>query len=487
MKRLFPVPPPLVLAVLGWVFPLAAQTSPASFPGLDPDRRAAEYGRRLNGAPSWEDLAEASLWASGGEVPAAMMDSLRGAVSELRASLPPGEKERGDYVLTYMHRKFLTSYSALQTRVDTILSGGRFNCVSSAALYTVLAAAAGLEVRGVMTRDHAFVQVSAGGESFDVETTNPYGFDPGNRREFHDAFGTLTGFAYVPARNYRDRADISRGELISLIFTNRISELESRRNFRDAIPLAVNRAAFLAGRRDRADSPLFPDPEAHLMDRLLNYGASLVQGGREAEALQWAALAGARYPADPRWEEFAYTALNNLMVKQIRGGRLDEARESLRAGEGRINGENRGRLEAQLVDAELVKQSGEVKTVAAAEAGLEAVKKAEGRGLLPAARIEELRTFLLLKAGELRAAEAGWAAAIAYAEDLASRYGPNRRLEDQLRVFRSNRVADLHNAFAAAYNRRDYGEARRIAAEALGEFPGNRQLLQDRDLAEKAR
>jgi hypothetical protein len=414
------------------------------------------------------------------------MRSLREAVAELRSALPEDLKERGDHILGYMHRKFLRSYSALQTRVDTIFVNGRYNCVSSAALYMILAEAAGLETRGVITRDHAFVSVNTGAEIIDVETTNPYGFDPGSRKEFLDGFGAVTGFAYVPARNYRDRANISRIELISLIFSNRINELETRRNYRDAVTLALDREALLAGRGDPSDSPLFPEPRSQLMDRLINFGASLVQGGRDAEALQWAALAEPRFPGDPRWQEFAYSALNNLMVKQVRAGRIPEARESLQARGSLVSGENYRQLEALLLDAGLVKLSGDLKTLAAVETGLAAVRDAEGQALLPAARIDELRTFFLLKAGEIRAAESGWAAAAACAEDLIARYGPNAKLEEQLRAFRSNRVADLHNAFAAAYNRRSYDEALLLIRGALEEFPGNRQLTQDRDLAEKA-
>jgi hypothetical protein len=358
--------------------------------------------------------------------------------------------------------------------------------VSSAVLYSILGTALGLEIQGVMTRDHALVTLKAGNEGIDVETTNPYGFDPGNRREFHDAFGALTGFAYVPARNYRDRTLISRIELISLIFTNRISEMESRRRFGEAIPLAVNRAALLEGRKNPSPSPLFPDPVTNLMDRLFNYGASLIQGGQETEALRWAVLAGERYPSR-RWEEFNYTALNNLFIKELAAGRIARARETLTRYAPRLKSEDARSLEALILDAELVKLSGKITSPAAAEAGLASVEAAEARSLLSSRRLAELKTFFLLKAGELRAAEAGWAAAGAYTGTLLDRYGPNRQVEEQLRTFRSNRVAELHNSFAAAYNRRDYAEARRIIAGALEDFPGNRQLLQDRELAERDR
>ncbi|MDR3174091.1 MAG: hypothetical protein LBU19_07570, partial [Treponema sp.] len=61
-----------------------------------------------------------------------------------------------------MHREFLRSYSAMQTRLDTLLSNGRYNCVSSAVLYLILARSQGLDVRGVAARDHAFASLRQG-------------------------------------------------------------------------------------------------------------------------------------------------------------------------------------------------------------------------------------------------------------------------------------------------------------------------------------
>ena len=185
------------------------------FPSLDASPRAYELARlvsanNVQNNVQWRNLAEASLWASsvnagqGAEQRAlAYMDRINAAAAELAAAsdLPRDPKERGDYVLTFIHRRFLRNYSELQTRVDEIFVSGRYNCVSSAILYMVLAQSVGLDVEGVMTRKHAFVTVAAGSERIDVETTNRFGFDPGNRRDFHDAFGRTTGFAYVPAGN----------------------------------------------------------------------------------------------------------------------------------------------------------------------------------------------------------------------------------------------------------------------------------------------
>ncbi|MDR0561925.1 MAG: hypothetical protein LBG73_04475 [Spirochaetaceae bacterium] len=459
---------------------LGAQTS-VRFPALEAEPQVYRYARLEN---TWQALTQISLWASGVKDAAEFEDIIAEAVDSLRLNLPADPRERGSYILSFMHRRYLNAYSYHQTRLDTIFMTGQYNCVSSAVLYMILAVSADLDVKGVITKDHAFIQLNTGLELIDVETTNPYGFDPGGRKEFHDGFGNITGFAYVPARNYRDRATVSPLELISLILSNRISELESTYRYNDSIPLAVNRTALLTGEANPVSSPLFPDPRQELIDRLLYFGANLLNTGKTEEALRWFALTEDRYP-DPRWQEFTYTAVNNLMAYLLGGRRIAEAWKVLREYTAHLSSDQVKQLTAMLTDFELVQATTQIRTVGEAENALAAI--AEAQGLLPARRIEEFRNFAVLKGAELVAAEKGWAGAIAFTEAAAARYGTNGALENSLKVFRSNRIAELHNAFADLYNRRDYEGARAFIRQALAEFPDNRQLIADRNLADKAR
>jgi tetratricopeptide (TPR) repeat protein len=475
-----------------------------SFPDLAPDSRAEAYGRRGAGGYSWEDLAEISLWASASPAESAgpargpsFLEQIRAAAEELARSpdTPEDLQGRGEYILTYIHKKFLTAYSLQQTRLDTLLTNGRYNCVSSAVLYLILGTAAGLDIRGVMTKDHAFVAVRVNGGWIDVETTNPYGFDPGNRKEFHDQFGKATGFAYVPARNYRDRVFISPIELVSLIFSNRITEMERQNRFAEAVPLAVSRAGLLLGGKPAGapaeggeQVPFFENPRRDLLNRIFNFGAFLLKGGREEDALRWAAFAQGPYPDEERWQEFIFAAVNNRLVKLTQAGRLAEARDTLNLHAPLLNTANFDRLDMTITDAELLKKASGMKDPAEAAAILAAIDEAEGRVTLPPGRAGELRTFVIEKAASLIAAGPGrnWSGAIAFIEEALKEYGPNPRLEQSLRNYRSNLAVEYHNRFAAAWNRRDQEEAARILEEGLALFPDNRQLLADRAVVERA-
>jgi hypothetical protein len=84
-----------------------------------------------------------------------------------------------------MHRVFfgpargeLGSYSFDQARITGIFTGGRYNCLSSALLYTVLARAFDLPVRAAVVPTHVFVEMGPpDGKIIEIETTSATGFD----------------------------------------------------------------------------------------------------------------------------------------------------------------------------------------------------------------------------------------------------------------------------------------------------------------------
>lgn len=500
MKSLF------VSGVFGVSLVLGGVLYAQAFPPLEPDAAAYVYADKLardprapSESPYWLDLAEAALWASSvhGDTPlsgmdrAAYLERIRGAAAALAAApdLPRGAKERGEYILVYMHKNFLKSYVERQTRLDELLRTGRYNCVSSAVLYMILAISTGLDTGGVMTKDHAFATIRTGGEAgkvievIDVETTNLYGFDPGNRKEFHDGFGKATGFAYVPAKNYRDRAAIFPPELVSLILSNRIADLEQRGRFSEAVPLGINREALLSKTAAREEYHLLEDPRKDMMTRLFNYGAWLIKGGKDDEALTWAAYAGERFPAEA-WQELMLAALNNKAVKLIRARKIADARAALEAERQKLSVEHFRTLDAMILEAEIAARLNAMQNPGEAEAVLEYIAAAEKR--LPEKSRAELRTAAILKEGERLAKTGGWLDALAWVNAAIETYGASSQLENARRTFRHNRIGELHNGFAALYNKKDFNGAKALIELALLEYPGERQFVQDQDLVDRA-
>ena len=482
---------PVLLLFLQLPAAVFGQSARGTFPRLEPDPIAFEYFQRgvQNNGFSWTDLAEISIWASGAARSAPYIEQIHALAQSIQSSpeFPAAERERAEFILTYLHRNVFRGYSLLQTRVDTVFTNGRFNCVSSSVLYVILAKSVGLSVSGVKTIDHAFAMVHIDGEDIDVETTSRHGFDPGNRREFHDEFGRVTGFVYVPAQNYHDRQTITPIELVSLIMTNRISELETRRRFPEAIPLAVDRAALLtgnaAGLRAGSSSPFFEDPRNDLMNRLFNYGAFLLNSGREEDTLRWAAFASAVYADETRWQEFVMAAVNNRLERFLRANQITQARNFLNTHKQALTGENYAQLDAILFDTELLSSANRIRSAADGNNLIDAIDEGRSNGRLDDRRAAELLTFAVQRTASVLSAAPGrdWLAAINYIESAVARFGSNREWEQALQMYRNNRAAEFHNRFAAAWNRRNFDEAMRILDEGLAEFPNNRQLLTNRE------
>ena len=458
------------------------------FPRIEPETLALEFFQRgVQNGFSWEDLAEISIWASGGNGNALQRIHQLAASIQASPDFPSTQREQAEFILLYLHRNVFRAYSLMQTRVDTVFVNGRFNCVSSAVLYVVLAKSIGLDVSGVKTIDHAFAMVHIDGEDIDVETTSRHGFDPGNRREFHDEFGRITGFVYVPAQNYHDRQTITPIELVSLIMTNRISDLETRRRFSEAVPIAVDRAALLIGnakyQRAGSSSPFFEDPRNDLMNRLFNFGAFLLNSGREEETLRWKVFASAVYPDEDRWQEFANAAVNNRLQRFVRQRQLDQARVFLYAHRELLSTENYERLDVVLFDTELLSRANAIRSAAEGNAVAASIEQARTSGRMGETRAVELLTFAVQRTASALSSAPGrdWLAAISFIESAIERFGSKREWEQALQTYRGNRAADFHNLFAAAWNRRNFDEALRILDEGLAEFPYNRQLLSNRE------
>jgi len=480
-----------------------AQTRAQVFPRLDPDPKALEFYNLTckDTGLSWEELAVISLWASG-DISASGLGRIRSAVQTLNSSpeLPADCRERAEYILGFMHKNILRSYSLYQTRVDTIFTNGRYNCVSSAILYIILCKSAGVPTSGVMTKEHAFAMVHSDDFDIDVETTNPYGFDPGNKKEFFDSVGNLTGISYVPAQNYRDRQTISQIELVSLILNNRIADHERQNRFGDAVPVAVDMAALLTGNTLAVNDesawpgPLFENPFSSMMDRIFNYGAMLLKAGREEDCLRWAAAASPMYPDTDRWQEFTLAAVNNNITKLSRANKITEARIFLENNKTLLTETDYAQFDTSLVYSELLSSANKIRTAQEGSMTVDAVEQAMLSGRIEQKRASDLIIFAVQKtAAALSAAPArDWRAAALYIENALSRFGekgdlPVNELEQSLQTYRSNIAADYHNRFAAAWNRRNYDEAERILNEGLAEFPNDRQLLSNQETVRRQR
>ncbi len=129
---------------------------------------------------------------------------------------------KGNKLLSAMHAHFFGSgrtggdaelidgYDALQSKVSAIFRNGQFNCISSAILYMVLARYFDLQVEGVITAQHAFVQIlTPNGQYIEVETTSKRGYGLVHNRTFYEngftRFSLNRNLAVPSYKDYQNR------------------------------------------------------------------------------------------------------------------------------------------------------------------------------------------------------------------------------------------------------------------------------------------
>lgn len=162
------------------------------------------------------------------------------------------EMQKGDGILLAMYENLLYRYDFNQTRTHTMLNEGIYNCVSSSLLYLALAKEFGLDARVQETPRHSFIIVHTkdGGE-ITVETTNPYGFNPGQKRIVSQS-SHETRYAVIPAKNYANRQEISERRAIALVSNNLNGEFNRLQDFASAVPLASANCFFVQKEREKA-------------------------------------------------------------------------------------------------------------------------------------------------------------------------------------------------------------------------------------------
>ena len=449
----------------------------AEVPRIEPAPWAAGMaapGRDL----SLRGLIDASLYASGvgeEEIPA-----YRGRIDSLIAGLPAylrsggGELPPGEAVLLYLHEKTLRRYSEPQTRIDQLLDTGSYNCVSSAVLYMLLAKSAGLEVEGVVTPDHAFCRVAVQGGGVDVETTNPHGYNPGQKREFQNAFGE-TGFSYVPPGNYRLRTSIGERELIGLILQNRISLLQRQARIDLSVPLAVDRHVLAGSERTLVE----------LRKEFINYASVLNQERRYIDALAFLDDVRDRWGPAGEYLEIIDTLLYNAAVVMSQDGGEEEILAILdeRKAAGDLSAENY-RAYRQLTGQRMIYDASRAGDSVTALALLE---RLQGEDLLsPATYTEYLAVLHGMRAGEISSRD-GDIQALRYLENLDEALRGDRRLQSAIRIYTHNAAAEVHNRFVELFRAGEYARAGELLEEGLADLPGNTMLIQDVELLRKVR
>lgn len=162
------------------------------------------------------------------------------------------EEAKGEAILSAMYEKVLSQYQLKQTKVDVALNSGTYNCVSSALLYLALASDFGLDARVQETAKHAFITLYlSDGRKIDVETTNPFGFNPGTKKQVSSSSNSKR-YATVPRNYYSNRKEISKRRAVTLVAKNLCADFNEKDDYAQAVPLAAASLAFVT--KEKSDA-----------------------------------------------------------------------------------------------------------------------------------------------------------------------------------------------------------------------------------------
>lgn len=130
------------------------------------------------------------------------------------------KKEFAEKLLFFLHERIFKKYDFNANKISEMINVGYYNCVSSSIIYSIFLKKYGLQNVAIETDDHVFIKVIFETEEIDVESTNKYGFDPGKKNGIINEFGKLTGFTYVPPKDYNKRRDINLKKLLMIVYHN---------------------------------------------------------------------------------------------------------------------------------------------------------------------------------------------------------------------------------------------------------------------------
>lgn len=236
--------------------------------------------------------------------------TLENSAKEQFAFLP--QMEAADKLLYFIHSSLLKTYREGCTRLNETLLTGNYNCVTASVLYFALARSLGLAVYGQETSIHAFCSVLMDGQKIDVETTNPYGFNPGVKKVVEQTENSRK-YTVIPKRYYSNRREISDRAIATLTGKNVASDLNDKSDYETAIPLEISRLEFLK----LTDDSELKTAKNDLDTLTCNYALEQSKNGNEEPALSFIELVCQKYGTSQNlqkmYDNIAYNMAANLL------------------------------------------------------------------------------------------------------------------------------------------------------------------------------
>jgi len=331
----------------------------------------------------------------------------------------------------------------------------------------ILGRDAGLDVQAVATSDHAFALVRLdNGREVDVETTTPYGFDPGSKTEFTNSFGQ-TGFVYVPPGHYSQRRTIGDRQLLGLLIQNRMAEFQKAGQPEEAVGPAV----------DRWTVEGTPEAFKTLIDGFTNYGSWLNGRKEYLKGLDLVDRMAALTGPVPEAKALAWAFLNNQVNLLVDRQDWSTAQALTTAWRNKdfLTDAQAAQTQGLIVDRQLTQAA---KSLPYTE-GAARVDQAYAQGTITGPRRQELLSYLYGQEVQRLAGVQGPRAAWTFLGTLPAEIRAFPVLTKAREVYAYNWSVEVHNQFAQTWNDGRKDDAKKLLQEALGLMPDSGLLKRD--------
>ena len=391
------------------------------------------------------------------------------------------DEEKGKAVLKLLYRDYLKTYSATQTKTDVALETGLYNCVSSALLYMAAAKACNLNVKGQKATEHALCSIYVPGakqgqlKKIDVETTNPYGFNPGGMEAIENS-EEMKKYYIVPKKLYGNRQEVSDFVFAGLIAGNICTECIKNGDYNRAVPLGaaryevIRQEASRAAREVRKDFDVLASNYVNLCSQDIN---------KYSEVLNWYTSFIDRWGMTDFLQKNMDGSFNNLMVLCGRENNYEFAEQYFNQFKGYVT-------EKQFKKSEEMKtniffnsktkglsyetQITILNELINSEDNQSAVFQKTGNTFLENAWIFLLNDFM--NRGD-------YLTGLKKSEEAKLQLPKSQKIQNMRQMFYRNSIAIIHNNFVKEANKGQYEKALQIISEGLELFPDDKSLKKD--------
>ncbi|MCR4735912.1 MAG: hypothetical protein K5829_13010 [Treponema sp.] len=391
------------------------------------------------------------------------------------------EEERGRAVLKLIYRDTLKTYKEEQTKVNIAFINGKYNCLSSALIYMAAAKAVGLDVRGVKTPLHAFCSVyvkdssSGGKRRIDVETTNPYGFNPGSK-EAVDNESLIKKYYLVPKKNYSNRQEVSDKVFTGLIAQNLCAGYILSGEYTKAIPLGAAEYNFIIDEKSEAQKEVRKNFDI-LPGNFVNQKPKNAE--EYADLVNWFTSFIDRWKMTKSLQNTMNIIASNLIVYCCQEENYNLAIESWNKNKKYLDNEGLAKNEVLLVDVKILTATDGLAPEEQIKVTNDILRSNEFKSEASISRAKEyLENFWIMKLNELMS-EKNFEEGYEAAKKAQNLFPKNAGIRQMGKNFYNNCIAVIHNKFAKMANEKKYNGAKKIIEEGLKKYPNDSTLKKD--------